>query len=91
MKIEYTSEKRESITGWSRNVKIGDQEYCCSVRRDKSVRIAYRGNKRGWTWWGTVYRVGTNSGHVWGGQVPGSLGCKGLLIDAGVIKKEEAP
>jgi hypothetical protein len=87
-KITFTSEKHETFSGWYRRVKVGDQEYVVSVKRDKAVRIAFkpRGQNRGWKWWGAVYRVGTNAGRVWEGYVPGSLGCRGLLTDAGVIK-----
>lgn len=85
MNLEFTSERRETIFGWSRTVKVGDQEYAVSVRRGKSVRIAFRGNKRGWQWFGSVYRIHGNEGHVWTDRVPGSIGCRGLLIEAGVL------
>ena len=84
----FTSERRDNLFGgWSRTVKIGDQEYSCSVRRGKSVRIPYkpRGQNRGWHWHGAVFRIGTNSGEVWSDRVPGSIGCRGLLIEAGVL------
>ena len=83
----FTSEKRETVSGWSRTVKVGDQEYSVSVRRGKSVRIPYkpRGKNRGWHWYGAVYRIGANGGRVWDDRVPGSIGCRGLLIEAGVI------
>ena len=83
--IVFTGEKRENFQGWSRTVKVGDQEYAVSVRRGKSVRIMYR-KERGWHWNGSVYRIHGNEGHVWSGRVPGSIGCRGLLIEAGVIE-----
>lgn len=82
--IIFTSEKRETFAGWSRCVKVGDQEYSVSVRRGKSVRVPYH-KKRGFHWYGAVYRIGTNHGRVWEDRVPGSIGCRGLLIDAGII------
>lgn len=87
-KFTFTSERREDISGWARNVRVGEQEYCVSVRRGKSVRIRYkpRGQNKGWHWHGSVYRIGNNAGHVWTDRVPGSLGCRGLLIEAGVIE-----
>lgn len=87
MKIEFTGPRIETIAGWARTVRVGDQEYGCSVRRGKSVRIMYkpRGQNRGWHWHGSVYRIGANAGHVWTGRVPGSIGCRGLLHEAGII------
>ena len=82
-KITFTSEKREGLFGdWSRSVKVGEQQYVCSVRRGKSVRIPYH-KKRGWQWHGSVYQYG--GGCLFAGRVPGSIGCRGLLIEAGVI------
>ena len=82
--IVFTSEKRDNFMGWSRTVKIGEQEYALSVQRGKSVRIMYR-KKRGFHWHGSVYRIRSNEGRVWVGRVPGSIGCRGLLIEAGVL------
>jgi hypothetical protein len=91
--ITFTSGKIENMAGWSRRVKVGEQEYACSVRRGKSVRIRYkpRGENMGWHWYGAVYKVGSNAGRVWEDRVPGSIGCRGLLIEAGVISEKEAP
>jgi hypothetical protein len=85
--MTFTSAKREDVSGWSRNVMVGDQEYAVSVRRGKSVRIPYkpRGKNRGFHWHGSVYKIGKNCGQVWSDRVPGSIGCRGLLIEAGVI------
>lgn len=86
--VEFKSDKIENMAGWSRQVKVGDQEYSCSVRRGKSVRIPYkpRGQNKGWHWYGSVYRIGANAGRVWEDRVPGSIGCRGLLIEAGIIE-----
>ena len=80
----FTGEKRENFSGWSRTVKVGDQEYSVSVRRGKSVRVPYH-KKRGFHWYGAVYKIGSNQGRVWEDRVPGSIGCRGLLFEAGVI------
>jgi hypothetical protein len=86
--ITFTSDKREAFFGaWSRNVRVGEQEYALSVSRGKSVRIPYkpRGKNRGWQWHGSVYQIGANHKCVWSGRVPGSIGCRGLLIKAGIL------
>lgn len=89
MTIEYTTAKRESIWGWSRNAKVDGVEYAVSVKRGKSVRIAFkpRGQNRGFHWHGTVFRLSKGDdrgGMVWSGRVPRSIGVRGLLIEAGV-------
>lgn len=83
----FTGPRVDSFSGWSRTVKVRDQEYAVSIRRGKSIRIPYkpRGKNRGWQWWGSVYRIANNHGKVWEDRVPGSLGCRGLLVEAGVI------
>ena len=88
-KIEFTSDRIETFFGWSRRVRVGGQEYAISVRRGKSVRIPYqrRGHNKGWHWHGAVYRISTNHGRVWEGRVPGSIGCRGLLFEAGVVNE----
>lgn len=90
-KIVFTSEKRSAIGRWSRTVRVGDQEYSCSVRETKRVRIAFkpRGENWGWQYEGAVFRIGTNQGRVWCDRVSGSIGCRGLLLAAGVIQKED--
>jgi hypothetical protein len=88
MTIVFTSDRRDDgFGGWSRNVRIGDQEFTCSVRRGRPVRIPYkpRGQNRGWKWNGAVYRMGAAGGFVWSGDVPGSIGCRGLLLEAGLL------
>lgn len=81
--IEFTSERREDMRGWSRNCRVAGADYCCSVKRGKSVRIAFkpRGQNRGWHWHGAVYQ---NGRCLWSGRVPGSIGVRGLLLEAGV-------
>ena len=85
MTITFTTEKIEKMDGWSRRVKVGDTEYYCSVRRGKMVRIPYkpRGENKGFHWYGAVYEVGGS--RIWEDRVPGSIGCRGLLFEAGVI------
>lgn len=85
--FSFTSDRRDTFGGWSRCVKVDNQEYSLSVQRGKSVRIAYakRGQNRGWKWRGSVYRIGNNPGHVWSGEVRKSTGCRGLLLVAGIL------
>lgn len=87
--LTFTSDKREDFNGWSRTCElIGDDgltyRYQVSVRRGRAVRIPYkpRGKNRGWKWNGTVFE---NGKQIWAGPVSGSIGCRGLLIEAGVI------
>ena len=90
MKITFTSERRDAMFGgWSRGVQVGEHRYICSVRCGKSIRIPYkpRGKNRGWQWHGAVYEYG--GGCLFAGRVPGSIGCRGLLIEAGVIATKE--
>lgn len=86
--LRFTSNRRDlPMVGWVRSVMVAGQEYSVSIKRDKRVRIAFkpRGENWGWTYHGTVYRIGQNSGRVWEGRVPGSLGVRGLLKRAGVL------
>jgi hypothetical protein len=80
-KIKFTSEKRETFAGWSRNCRLNGVDYSVSVKRGKAVRIAFkpRGKNRGWHWHGAVY---SNGRCVWSGRVPGSIGVRGLLHEA---------
>jgi hypothetical protein len=84
MKIQFVTDKRETMRGWSRVARVGDQDYQVSVSRGKAVRIAYkpRGKNRGWQWQGAVYA----NGHcLWADRVAGSIGVRGLLMNAGVV------
>jgi len=84
MKIEFTSERRESwLGGWSRDCRVDGVDYQVAVRRGKSVRIAFkpRGKNRGWHWNGTVYSAGEC---LWQGRVDKSTGVSGLLERAGL-------
>jgi hypothetical protein len=86
--LTFTGPKRDNIFGgWARSVRVGEQEFACSVRRGKMVRIPYkpRGQNKGYHWHGSVYRIGAGSGCVWDGRVPGSIGCRGLLVEAGIL------
>jgi hypothetical protein len=86
MCMEFTGKKIEFMGGWRRLVKIGEQEYSCVVEMGRRVRIPYKPRGTyGHEWHGAVYRVGSNQGRVWCGDVHGSIGCKGLLKAAGVI------
>lgn len=87
-KITFTTDRIERMDGWSRNCRVAGVEYCCSVRRGKSVRIRYkpRGKNRGWHWHGNVY---SNGRCLWSDRVPGSIGVRGLLIEAGVFDQQE--
>jgi len=83
--IMFTSEKRTSfLGGWSRDCEVAGIRYQVSMRRGKSVRIAFkpRGQNRGWHWYGIVYSEGKQ---LWEGRVPGSLGVRGILAEAGVL------
>lgn len=86
--MTFTTDRRETFGGWTRNVKIDGQEYALSVKRGKAVRIAYkpRGQNRGFQWQGSVYRMGAESRCIWAGRVIGSIGCRGLLIEAGILQ-----
>jgi hypothetical protein len=89
--IEFTSDKRETLFGWSRNCRVGAADYAVTVQRGKSVRIAFkpRGQNRGWQWHGSVYMGGPNGGRcLWSGRVDGSIGVRGLLIMAGVFAED---
>lgn len=83
--IEFTTPKTEHINGWYRNCRVNGVDYAVSVRRGKSVRIAYkpRGQNRGWQWHGSVYDK-THNRQLWAGRVAGSLGVRGLLLEAGI-------
>ena len=83
-RIEFITDRRESVFGgWYRNCKVDGIEYQCSVKRGKSVRIPFkpRGQNRGFHWHGSVYSGGKC---LWAGRVPGSIGVRGLLIEADI-------
>lgn len=91
MKMKFTSDKVEKfLGGWSRSVLVTSAdgtavEYRCFVSRGKRVRIRYkpRGKNIGYKWVGEVYVA--NGARVYSDIVPGSIGCRGLLEDAGVF------
>ena len=81
-RIEFTGNKVERFGGgWSRNCRVNGIDYSVSVTRGKSVRIPFkpRGKNRGWQWHGAVYSQGRC---LWSGRVPGSIGVRGLLLEA---------
>lgn len=93
MKMQFTSKKREALSGWSRDVIVDGQEYSVSVARGKRVRIAFRprGRNIGWHWYAQVWTIGKDGKRVWGPErVPGSLGVRGILKDAGIIQCQES-
>lgn len=87
--IEMTGPKSETWNGWNRACKYNGVEYRVSVARGRRVRIPYkpRGRNIGWKWQGAVYTVNRC---LWSGEVPGSIGVRGLLTYAGVFAKESA-
>jgi hypothetical protein len=84
MKYELIGPKHESISGWTRTCSVDGTLYSVVVSRGKSVRIRYkpRGQNRGWQWHGSVY---ANGRCLWSGRIPGSLGARGILIEAGIL------
>jgi hypothetical protein len=83
--IEFTGDRIEKMSGWSRTCRVNGVDYHVSVTRGKSVRIAYkpRGQNRGWHWHGCVY---SNGRCLFAGRVTKSIGVRGLLIEAGALK-----
>jgi hypothetical protein len=79
--------------GWSRRVAVGDVEYIVGVEAGRRVRIPFRprngrkGKAHGYQWFGFVRAV--NGKSVWEGRVNGSLGCRGLLVAAGILKAHD--
>jgi hypothetical protein len=63
--------------------------YIVGVERGKRVRIAFkpRGANHGFHWWGFV-RCPADGKRVWEGRVGKSIGARGLLKAAGVIRSE---
>lgn len=82
--IEFLSDKREDMSGWSRVCRVAGVDYQVSVRRGRSVRIPFkpRHKNKGWQWHGAVYSGGRC---LWSDRVPGSIGVKGCLTEAGVF------
>lgn len=88
MPITFTSARMDTMQGWSRNCTVNGVAYSVSVRRGKSVRIPYkpRHKNRGWQWHGAVYCDGRC---LWSDRVPGSIGVRGLLLEAGIELETE--
>jgi hypothetical protein len=90
-KIQYLTEKTPMpfAPGWSRKVEVNGAVYFVGVRGVKQVRIPYkpRGENRGWVHEGFVNDA--NGRCLFSEKVPGSLGARGLLLDAGIITKAD--
>lgn len=78
-----------SRTGeWSQQVEVAGRRYYVRVGRGRSVRIPYkpRGHNIGFRWYAEVYSVDPHA-KVWDGEVGKSLGVRGILIDAGIVRE----
>ncbi len=85
MGIKYLTERRDSLSGWSRKVAVDGVVYWVEVRRGKAVRIPYKPRGRNIGYWWIGY-VRTEQGQqVWRGLTIKSIGARGLLLDAGVL------
>ena len=87
-KIEFLTPKTERfLHGWSRLVSVDGVRYSVTVTKGKMVRIPYkpRGRNIGYKWDGAVFNADTGK-RLWDGDVPGSIGVRGLLKAAGVIE-----
>lgn len=88
--ITYLEPKRvHPMGGWKRKVSVAGVVYYVGIEQGRRVRIAYkpRGENWGHLWYGSVY---TEDGcKLWGANVPGSLGVRGLLTEAGVISQAD--
>lgn len=84
--VELIGEKRASQAGgWTRDCRVAGIDYQVSVRQGKKVRIPYKPRGTfGFQWNGSVYSGGRC---LWSGAVSGTIGARGLLIEAGVIPK----
>lgn len=74
--------------GWSQMVCVGDRLYSVGVEPGKRVRIMYKprgAGAYGFKWWGFVRSIDDGARVNWSDLVAGSLGVRGLLIDAGIL------
>jgi len=76
-------EKKTSAWGWSRTVTVDGVEYRVGVERGRPVRMAYS-SRHGFRWSGWVKTGGRT---IWGDEIPGGIGARGLLKRAGVLPK----
>lgn len=79
--------------GWSQQVDVAGRTYYVSLRPTKRVRIPFKPRgpgAYGWQYHGTVHAPPTDTAprFDWYGRVPGSLGVRGLLVDAGVLEQQ---
>lgn len=92
--MKYHLGEKKSLTaavGWSREVTLEDgRVYRVGVERGKAVRIAQkpRGENIGHKYWGFVVSA-SDGREVWRGDVPGTLGARGLLWSSGVLDEAE--
>lgn len=91
--------KRLASTGpfakgeWRQDVEVGGRAYRVAMRRGERVRIAFKpaGQNWGHRWVASVWRTDPREGeraHVWDGEVAGSLGVRGILLEARVVTTE---
>ena len=74
--------------GWSQLVCFVDRLYVVGVEPGKRVRIPFKPRGQGaygYKWNGFVRSLDDGRRVYWNGEVPGSLGVRGLLIDSGVM------
>jgi hypothetical protein len=78
--------KVESAFGWHRRVQVDGRTVCCSVTRDRKVRIPFKPRGPGafgWRYSGSV-RDSETGECLFSGRVVGTLGVRGLLKRAGL-------
>lgn len=84
-----------SFGGWSQQVCVADRLYVVGVEPGKRVRIMYKPRgpgAYGYKWHGFVRSADDGARVNWSDEVPGSLGVRGLLIDAGILTRvSDAP
>lgn len=74
--------------GWSQMVCVADRLYTVGIQPGKRVRIQYKPRGKGaygYKWNGFVRSMDDGKRVYLNFEVPGSLGVRGLLIDAGIL------
>jgi len=69
---------------WSQEVDVAGTRYRVRIIRGRRVRVAYSA-KWGNKWYGEIYNV-ASSKRIWDAEIPGSLGVRGMLLDAGLVQ-----
>ncbi len=94
MKLKL-GEKRESsmggmVTSWARDVTLEDGRVfqVSHFRGNRRIRIAYKPRGPGMYGWHWFARVKGEGVDIEVGRVSKSLGCKGILREAGLIEGE---